>query len=75
MAEHRQSIMAKASELRAVDPLMGTRTAWNYATTAQLNELKQDHPTEWEQMDARAAALRQSSETDFADQDPAVLER
>ncbi|KAG9126224.1 hypothetical protein FRC07_004379 [Ceratobasidium sp. 392] len=74
MQDFKDPIKIKAAELRAENSVLDSRTVWNYATTAVLNQLREDDPAAVAEIEARALALREASNRNYAEQDSEVLQ-
>ncbi|KAG8702207.1 hypothetical protein FRC08_003630 [Ceratobasidium sp. 394] len=66
-------IRERAAAIRAEDSDMNTRTAWNFATTQVLAELKESDPAAVERLQKQAKDIREMNSRNWAEHDPETL--
>ncbi|KAG9097603.1 hypothetical protein FS749_005934 [Ceratobasidium sp. UAMH 11750] len=68
-------IRAKAAEIRAETSALDSRTAWNFATTKVMANMKEVDPAALQAIEAEARNIRECAARSWAKQEPQVLEQ
>ncbi|KAG9091849.1 hypothetical protein FRC06_000353 [Ceratobasidium sp. 370] len=75
MKEFNQAIRARATEMRAENSVVDSRTIWNFTTTAVLKQMQENDPSAIARIQQKAIAIRDAASLNFAEQDEDVLKK
>ncbi|KAG8701559.1 hypothetical protein FRC08_004023 [Ceratobasidium sp. 394] len=67
------TIRIKAAELRAETSALSSRTAWNYATTKVMTDMREADPAALAEIEQKARDIREAAARSYAEQDPELL--
>ncbi|KAG8730759.1 hypothetical protein FRC10_002369 [Ceratobasidium sp. 414] len=67
------AIRTKAAEIRAETSAMNSRTAWNFATTEVMNDMRAADPSALADIERQARDVREAAARSYAEQDPDTL--
>ncbi|KAG8729372.1 hypothetical protein FRC10_003968, partial [Ceratobasidium sp. 414] len=67
------AIRTKAAEIRAETSALNSRTAWNFATTQVMNDMREANLSALVDIERMAKEVREVAARSYAEQDPDIL--